>query len=83
MGMDWSHEETILSHVQIDAITPSIVGLDRFQTLRNNSQQHPANNMQQGVQTDATCKIQQCYVHLHGALDKVLSVDDYRTGIFG
>ena len=33
---------------------------DRFQTLRN--------NMQQGVQTDATCNIQQCCVHLHGAL---------------
>ena len=27
---------------------------DRFQTLRNNSQQ-------QGVQTDATCNIQQCW----------------------
>ena len=33
---------------------------DRFQTLRN--------NMQQGVQTDATCNIQQCCVRLHGAL---------------
>ena len=40
---------------------------DRFQTLRN--------NMQQGVQTDATCNIQQCWkllgqqscVRLHGA----------------
>ena len=29
---------------------------DRFQTLRN--------NMQQGVQTDATCNIQQCCVRL-------------------
>ena len=26
------------------------------------------NNMQQGVQTDATCNIQQCCVRLHGAL---------------
>ena len=35
--------------------------LDRFQILRNNSQQHATirNNMQQGVQTDATCNIQQ------------------------
>ena len=33
---------------------------DRFQTLRN--------NMQQGVQTDATCNIQQCCVRLHGAI---------------
>ena len=32
---------------------------DRFQTLRN--------NMQQGVQTDATCNIQQCCVRLHEA----------------
>ena len=32
---------------------------DRFQTLRNNTQQHAttSNNMQQGVQTDATCNI--------------------------
>ena len=29
---------------------------DRFQTLRNNIQQH-----EQGVQTDATCNIQQCW----------------------
>ena len=33
---------------------------DQFQTLRN--------NMQQGVQTDTTCNIQQCCVHLHAAL---------------
>ena len=37
------------------------VKFDRFQTLRN--------NMQQGVQTDATCNIQQCCVRFHGALD--------------
>ena len=29
---------------------------DRFQTLRNNIQQH-----EQAVQTDATCNIQQCW----------------------
>ena len=34
---------------------------DWFQTL--------CNNMQQGVQTDATCNIQQCCVRLHGALE--------------
>ena len=36
----------------------------------NFPQQHAttSNNMQQGVQTDATCNIQQCYVRLHGAL---------------
>ena len=38
---------------------------DRFQTLRNNTQQHP--DIQQGVQTDTTCNIQQCCVRLHGA----------------
>ena len=33
----------------------------------NNSQQHATcNNMQQGVQTEATCNIQQCCVRLHG-----------------
>ena len=32
---------------------------DLFQTLRN--------NIQQGVQTDATCNIQQCCVRLHAA----------------
>ena len=33
---------------------------DRFQTLLNNSQQYATtcNNIQQGVQTDATCNIQ-------------------------
>ena len=40
---------------------------DRFQTLRNNTQQHLRNNMQQGVQTDAACNIQQCCVRLHRA----------------
>ena len=36
---------------------------DRIQTLRNNMQQHATtcNNMQQGVQTDTTCNIQQCW----------------------
>ena len=34
---------------------------DRFQTLRNNSQTTRQNNMQQSVQTDATCNIQQCW----------------------
>ena len=36
---------------------------DRFQTLHNNSQQHPTTrtNTQQGVQTDATCNVQQCW----------------------
>ena len=27
------------------------------------------NNMQQGVQTDATCNIQHCCIRLHAALD--------------
>ena len=36
---------------------------DRFQTLRKNSQQHATtgNSIQHGVQTDATCNIQQCW----------------------
>ena len=36
----------------------------------SNFAQHHAttsNNVQQGVQTDATCNIQQCFVRLHGA----------------
>ena len=44
---------------------------DRFETTwRNKSQQHATTsaNMQQGVQMDATCHIQQCCVRLHGAL---------------
>ena len=40
---------------------------DRFQTLRNNTQQHLRNNMQQGVQTDAACNIQQCCTGLKAA----------------
>ena len=38
--------------------------------ISNFAQQHAttSNNMQQGVQTDATCKIQQCCVRLHSAL---------------
>ena len=49
--------------MQMEATTPEIVGeFQRFQTLRNNSQQNVTtrNNMQQGVQTDATCNIQHC-----------------------
>ena len=36
---------------------------DWFQTLSNNSQQHATTckNKQQGVPTDATCYIQQCW----------------------
>ena len=41
----------------------------RFQTLRNNTQQHHGKNMQQGVQTDAVAVFgQQCCVRLHAAL---------------
>ena len=38
----------------------AIKKFDRFQTLRNNSQQQAAtcNNMEQGVQTDGTSNIQ-------------------------
>ena len=38
---------------------------DRFQTLCNNTQQLTSNNMQQGVQTGATCNIPQCWELLH------------------
>ena len=40
--------------------------------VSNFAQQHAttSNNMQQGVQTDATCNIQQCCVRLHGSLQK-------------
>ena len=44
-------------------VCPFACGLmfDWFQTLFNNSQQHAitSNNIQKGVQTDATCNIQQ------------------------
>ena len=41
----------------------------RLHAASNFAQQHAttSNNMQQGVQTDATCNIQQCCVRLHGA----------------
>jgi len=61
--------------MQTDATTPNFVGpkiteqkkcwellaekIDRFQTLRD--------NMQQGMQTDSTCNIQQFSVRLHEA----------------
>ena len=38
----------------------------RFQTLRNNTQQHPL-TCNRVCKTDATCNIQQCCVRLHGA----------------
>ena len=39
---------------------------NRFHSLPNNSQEHATtcSNMQQGVQTDATCNIQQCYLDM-------------------
>ena len=40
---------------------------DQFQILGNNSSVSALNNMQQGVRTDATCKIQQCCVCLDRA----------------
>lgn len=82
--MDWSHEETVL----IFKLRAN--GRNNSQhcwplTGFNFAQQLPTtpNNKQQGVQTDVTCNIQQSHVRLHGALDKVLSVDDYSTTIFG
>ena len=43
---------------------------DRFQTLRNNSQQH-ANNMQQGVRWTQTCNTQQCWKLLNNNVASV------------
>ena len=43
---------------------------DRFQTLRNNSQQH-ANNMQQGVRRTQTCNTQQCWKLLNNNVASV------------
>ena len=61
----------VISYAQTDAITPSIVGptmlgvvASVFAVLCKRMQQFPAtrNNMQQrGLQTDATCSIQQCW----------------------
>ena len=48
----------------------SLTGSNLCATKRNNTQKHATtrNNMQQGVQTDASCKIQQCCVRFHEAL---------------
>ena len=69
--------------MQTDATTPNIVGPTmlgvvasvytwlKVWTISNFAQQLPKfwrNLMQQGVQTDAACNIQQCCVRLHGAL---------------
>ena len=45
--------------------------------VSNFAQQVPTtrNNMQQGVQTDATCKIQQFCVGLHGTLEHFVNID--------
>ena len=76
-----------LSCVQTEATTPDNVGqflanniasvcmglkVDKVQSLPNDFQKH-ANDMQQGVQTDAilTCNIQQCCVHSDGALRRL------------
>ena len=45
---------------------------DRLQTLRNNTQQHP--DIQQGVQTDTTCNIQQCWELLANNVASVCTV---------
>ena len=68
-----------LSYVQTDATTPNVrswwnnvpsvcTGL-KVWPVSNFAKQLPttSSNMQQGVQTDATCKIQQCCVLLQGA----------------
>ena len=48
---------------------------DRFQILRNNS-----NNMQQGVHTDATCNIQQCWELLANNVASVsMGITQYYT----
>ena len=58
-------DRTLLRYVSAITEEEKFQGLlaqkfDRFQTSLNNSQHHAAtcNNMQQGVQTDATCNIQ-------------------------
>ena len=58
-------DRTLLRYVSAVTEEEKFQGLlaqkfDRFQTSLNNSQHHAAtcNNMQQGVQTDATCNIQ-------------------------
>ena len=52
----------------MDATTPNFVGIAKSLTSFKLCATSP-NNMQQGVQTDATCNIQQCRVRLHGALE--------------
>ena len=72
---------TLKGHVQSDASTSNLLlgqqcwellahKFDRFQILRNNFPT-TRNNMQQGVQTDATCNTQQCCVPLHGTLETI------------
>ena len=63
-----------LSLVQTDAtwlgVVASVCTLLQVLPVSNFAQQLPTtrNNMQLGVQTDATCNFQQCCVLFHGAL---------------
>ena len=83
---DYCRTAFVISYAQTDAITPSIVGLRMlgvvasvFAVVCKPMRQLPTtrNNIQQGVQTDATCSIQQCCVLLHGAKDISLFSDLY------
>ena len=48
-----------------------VVGL-KVWPVSNFEQQHvtTSNNIQQGVQTDVTCNVQQCCIRLHGPLER-------------
>ena len=78
-GMRYSKQKSAKkiyqSYLQTDATTPNNVGscCVRFHAAQRLTSfklcATTPNNMQQGVQTDATCNIQQCRVRLHGALE--------------
>ena len=54
------------TYVQMDATTPNFVGIAKSLTSFKLCATSP-NNMQQGVQTEATYNIQQCWVRLQEA----------------
>ena len=52
---------------------------DQFQKLCNKQDATSCNNVQQGVQTDTTCNIQQCCICLPRALRKKISTLGFLT----
>ena len=79
----------LIGYVQMGATTPNNVGSYKPKMLRHLHRAKSvtgfklctttSNNMPRGVQTDATCNIQQCCIRLHAALVKRVKVYDRST----